>query len=327
MARDQQLAGDAQLDSSGVRLSFDEYLPRVPLSIQLLAPTSIFIPPRVVFNECVPCRVWTGGHVYGWRNHAHRLAHDIYSEHYDRRGMAHALLGRSSPQAAQVIRMLPVPRRLEAGDTLLLHCVYDAHQRTSATTAGMDERVSEMCNQYLLGTAGIDVDCGSGDLVALEEWTRRYRNAVDRYMEERPSSTQGVPISAVAIGRDRTIRQTAEEEPVIGQITGVAVDGAAGALWVLHRSTNNFFSQRKIEGAVSVCRDTPTQHSNPPHGRTRARAEDALSKTPLWHVDSYGTWTYTQSRRDRRCAAHPVPHMMTRNRQKPTLMGHQPLCE
>ena len=56
-------------------------------------------------DECVVCRVRHGGHVVGYRNHAHRLARDIFSEHTDARGVALPLLGRMSAQRPQVIRL------------------------------------------------------------------------------------------------------------------------------------------------------------------------------------------------------------------------------
>ena len=56
-------------------------------------------------DECVVCRVRHGGHVVGYRNHAHRLARDVFSEHTDARGVALPLLGRMSAQRPQVIRL------------------------------------------------------------------------------------------------------------------------------------------------------------------------------------------------------------------------------
>ena len=57
-------------------------------------------------DECVVCRVRHGGHVVGYRNHAHRLARDVFSEHTDARGVALPLLGRMSAQRPQVIRLV-----------------------------------------------------------------------------------------------------------------------------------------------------------------------------------------------------------------------------
>lgn len=62
-------------------------------------------------TECVACRITSGGTAVAWRNHAHRLARDIYSEHYGRGGEAKPLVGNISSQLPQIFRVLPQVRR------------------------------------------------------------------------------------------------------------------------------------------------------------------------------------------------------------------------
>ena len=58
----------------------------------------IRIPPRVYFDECVACRVVKGGQVVAYRNHAHRLAREVWSEHFDVRGQRLPHFGKKSAQ-------------------------------------------------------------------------------------------------------------------------------------------------------------------------------------------------------------------------------------
>ena len=186
----QQLGGRSVPDASGVRLSFTPIAPRRPLDVQLMASWRLRIPPRVKVDECTPCRVSRGGVAVAWRNHAHRLARDIFSEHYARDGRPLGHLGRISAQQPQIFRVLPevcawhartctpcmyahvhpadpdfrvLPKAvsLSAGETLLMHCQYDAEGvRDRVTYLGVDERTHEMCNQYLVATQGLRLDCG-----------------------------------------------------------------------------------------------------------------------------------------------------------------------
>ena len=58
-------------------------------------------------------------------------------------------------------RVLPKAVSLSAGETLLMHCQYDAEGvRDRVTYLGVDERTHEMCNQYLVATQGLRLDCG-----------------------------------------------------------------------------------------------------------------------------------------------------------------------
>jgi hypothetical protein len=159
----QQTKERTVVDNSGVRLWFSPDPPRRPLHVTLMMSTRLAIPPRVEMDECVVCRVRHGGHVVGYRNHAHRLARDIFSEHTDARGAALPLLGRMSAQQPQVIRLLDKARTLGTGDTLQLHCRYDAREATRVTGLGLDERTEEMCNQYLVSTAELKVSRASSE--------------------------------------------------------------------------------------------------------------------------------------------------------------------
>ena len=54
-------------------------------STQVLMPD---IPAREVADNCVACRVMRDGTAYGWRNHAHGLGRDIWSDHFAADGQA-----------------------------------------------------------------------------------------------------------------------------------------------------------------------------------------------------------------------------------------------
>ena len=156
----QQLSSSKEvMDHSGIELSVQP--PIRPLEVQLMASWRLRIPPRVNMDECVACRVTGGGEVVAWRNHAHRLARDIYSEHFSVDGTPKQPLGLISAQQPQIFRILPEPRRIEAGETILLHCMYDATKVSAITYLGVDERTHEMCNQYLMATSGLRLNCAA----------------------------------------------------------------------------------------------------------------------------------------------------------------------
>ena len=82
----QQLKYASINDKSGIKLWFRPELPKRKLEVELMMSAQIRIPPRVYFDECVACRIQRGGEVIAYRNHAHRLARDLWSEHYDVNG-------------------------------------------------------------------------------------------------------------------------------------------------------------------------------------------------------------------------------------------------
>ena len=57
------------------------------------------------------------------------------------------------PREPQIFRMLDKPLSVQAGETFLLHCEYDARDARSPTFVGVDERTHEMCNQYIVRRA------------------------------------------------------------------------------------------------------------------------------------------------------------------------------
>lgn len=115
-------------DSSGVKLWFGSEPPARPLEVNVMLSAQIRIPPRVYFDECVACRVNAAGVAVAWRNHAHRLGRDIWSERYDAAGRRLPDFGRKSAHEPQIFRLLEEPIKMSAGETLLLHCEYDARQ-------------------------------------------------------------------------------------------------------------------------------------------------------------------------------------------------------
>ena len=108
-------------DVSGVRLSFASTGPEHKLDVTLMASYRLRIPPHVKMDECVACRVKRGGTVVAWRNHAHRLARDVYSEHFASDGRQLPDLGLISAQQAQIFRILEEPRTLNAGMSSCFH--------------------------------------------------------------------------------------------------------------------------------------------------------------------------------------------------------------
>ena len=107
----QQLGSTDVLDQSGVELTFGPAKPQRPLAVTLMASWSLKIPPQIKTDECVQCRVVSGGTAVAWRNHAHRLARDVYSEHYGFNGEPKSHVGLISAQQPQV-RAAPSARRL-----------------------------------------------------------------------------------------------------------------------------------------------------------------------------------------------------------------------
>ena len=68
--------------------------PTLPLTLILILSLSLTqvlmpdIPAREVADNCVACRVMRDGTAYGWRNHAHGLGRDIWSDHFAADGKA-----------------------------------------------------------------------------------------------------------------------------------------------------------------------------------------------------------------------------------------------
>ena len=121
--------------------------------------TSLRIPAGRFQDEAVLCRVQQGGTVVAFRNHAHRLARGVWSDHWDANGRAQPPLGnlvgaagadrppppgRAPPRRRRrAAAPLPIRRpRLENGD--------DARPRRAR---------QEMCNQYLVGETSLAVRC------------------------------------------------------------------------------------------------------------------------------------------------------------------------
>lgn len=157
-------------DRSGIHLTIELAPPSsppprtVPLRVHLLELVP-WIPARSFVDRCVRCTVRRGGVVYAHRNHGHRLARDVWSDHLkvsDGAPAPRALppLGFADAQGPQVVRVLAEPRLLEVGDILQLHCLYNATQRDTPTGYSIDEALGEMCNQYLFASRSLSVTCG-----------------------------------------------------------------------------------------------------------------------------------------------------------------------
>lgn len=218
----QNMEGKPVFDKSGVRLSFESRPPKTRLRFDVLMSTRVNIPPAVFIDECVACRVTRGGTVFGFRNHAHRLARDIWTDEFDAHGAAKPSIGRLSAQEPQIIRLLPKPRSLAEGESLELHCLYNASGVDRPTRIGLDERSKEMCNQYYLSTSALRVEC-DGEVAA-------------------PSPPANAALNA-AVAK---YREASEGSP-LGQVTGAAADGEW--LYFFHRGKANFMNTQPLDFA------------------------------------------------------------------------------
>jgi hypothetical protein len=77
------------------------------------------IPAREVADNCVACRVLRDGTAYGWRNHAHGLGRDIWSDHFAADGQARGPNSTPSTRYPELCALRPQPcgrpaRRLAA---------------------------------------------------------------------------------------------------------------------------------------------------------------------------------------------------------------------
>ena len=228
----QQLGTRAVVDNSGVQLSFAREVPVRPLEIQLMASFRLRIPPRVKMDECVACRVTSGGVAVAWRNHAHRLARDIYSEHFAKDGTAYPKLGLLSSQLPQIFRVLPESRRIDTGDTVLLHCEYDATGTDRVTYLGADERTHEMCNQYLMATTDLRLNCNADRTVIDGSFSSKFDTAD----------------AALRLGSTAHAAAAPLQGTGLGEIAGLAVDEASATVYALHRAANRFDSTSPIAG-------------------------------------------------------------------------------
>ena len=78
-------------------------------------PFPLYISPRqipvtILVTQGVSCRVTRGGRIYSYRNHAHRLARDVWSDWYAANGTHLGEVGRLSaqkPQASLSRKSLP----------------------------------------------------------------------------------------------------------------------------------------------------------------------------------------------------------------------------
>ena len=155
----QQMSRHPVSDDTGVSLQFSRMPARQPLQVHLMSLMPA-IPPGVEMDMCLTHRVWRSGAVFGFRNHAHRLAREIWSDVYDglTTGAPLPALGNRSAQEPQLIQLLEAPRAFSRGSALQLHCRYDSRGVSAPTLTGLDERFSEMCNQYLVATPTLKIE-------------------------------------------------------------------------------------------------------------------------------------------------------------------------
>ena len=258
----QQLHPSTRVDTSGVLLGFSPRPPMRPLEVQLMASWRLRIPPRSKIDECVACRVTGGGTAVAWRNHAHRLARDVYSEHYGKNGEQRPPLGLISAQKPQIFRVIPGSRTIEEGDTLLLHCMYDSMEvRDRVTTLGVDERTHEMCNQYLMATDKLEMNCNADRIVVDAAFSSAFGSATSalatgsaaRLLPKRgatamPAAPASTASSSSASWSADPLNLDALRRVGIGQAVALALDPKLRTLYMLHRAENTFSSPNPIRG-------------------------------------------------------------------------------
>ena len=165
------------------------------------------------------CRITRAGSVIGFRNHAHRLAQDIWTQPFSTVGVPEATIGKLSAQEPQIIRLLPSPRPLAAGQVVELHCQYDARQTNRVTFLGLDERTREMCNQYYVSTVGMRFECDAERATESAAAVSAITAAAEHYSR----SPSGTPL---------------------GQVTAVASDKRY--LYFLHRGPTDFTNTERL---------------------------------------------------------------------------------
>jgi len=143
-------------------------------------------------------------------------------------------LGRRSAQDAQIYRLLAPPHgiRVYEGDRILMHCIYTSVGKSTPTYFGADERVAEMCNQYLLLEEGVSLSCQDGDGSVNGECTdeegKGYEPVLSWPLAKADSSDRAPPFDKV------------------GQVSGVDVDQETGDVYLFHRSGRNFWNTERI---------------------------------------------------------------------------------
>ena len=247
-------------DNSGVRLTFSEEEPLVPLSFKLMMSYSLRIHPHVPsYDVCQNHVVKTGGKVIAFRNHAHRLARNIWSTRFSKNGQAiQQPVGNLSAQEAQIVRLFPQAVQFEAGERLELHCNYNASDSAKATFLGLDERIEEMCNQYLLVERTFDVDSrgprASWNIAS--NWDDTWNSAMSSYAAS-GKAPRTLPVKQRMLNRSRelTIKQilTRKAQPVQaqnyakpGQVPSVAVS-TDDTIFLLHRGGSDFQGDKVLE--------------------------------------------------------------------------------
>lgn len=279
-----------QRDRSGVQLTLDEMAPRLPLRVTLLQTAFINIPAGRPMVECMRCRVHSEGTVVGFRNHAHRLARDIWSEVHAPDGRVLSPLGNVSATKAQIFRRLDAPRVLTAGSTLLLQCAYDGTRSSSDVGFGLDERAGEMCNQYLLASSSLGLSCASDPPAQFLSTHGGPAASEQRQPALQPATEQASEGGATVPGAALSPPLSPPLSPLLGQVAGVALARDGRSVWLVHRGANEFGSAGLMaaEALVQLNRTdgTPLSASAPatfvvPHGLSADPTTDDLWVTDV----------------------------------------------
>ena len=224
----QQMSRHPVRDDTGVSLQFSRMPARQPLTVHLMSLMPA-IPPGVEMDMCHTLRVWRSGAVFGFRNHAHRLAREIWSDVYDglATGAPLPALGNRSAQEPQLIQLLEAPRTLPRGSALQLHCKYDSRGVSAPTLTGLDERFSEMCNQYLVATPTLKIEdqflkLDTDEVFARNAHAAMVGSAMSGSADAASSAAASSAVSAVSAGTLFGAVAVTDSSPIVVFATRVA---------------------------------------------------------------------------------------------------------
>ena len=181
-----------------------------PLTVNLAQRSNFLIPPQIPeYDVCLTCRALQETKIIAYRNHAHEISRRIYASVYRGNTFVTTFGDRSTLDAQKFYLQTP-PVTLLEGDTIDVHCMYDASSRLFATPPGVPPDSTEMCNQYWMHDGRIECD-------AVNECRRRKKKTLTLIPPPTP----------------------------MGQVSGVAALNATDFL-LLTRQGNGFFSTQPI---------------------------------------------------------------------------------
>jgi len=233
-----------------VELRFSTEPPQRPVRVHWIHTEAGFpIPANQKKTLCTRCDVGAPGQVLAFRDHAHRLGRQVWSDVL-RDGIKVGEVGRRSAQDAQIYRLVAPPdgTALHTGDRVVLHCAYDGSGVGHPTPFGADERTAEMCNQYLMVDEAMQLRCNMPSSHGVKDGDCDPREAKEY------KASPAWPLH----GPGPTGRCPGPYCKV-GQVSGVDVDQETGQVYMFHRSGRNFWNTALINDPT-IMRISPEGH-------------------------------------------------------------------